>query len=302
MEGPPTHTMYPTGLFASVALLFTPAPLAAQETAAAPAVERVRLELTGEGSLEVAAAWEPFADSVYKLHETYPQLQGFTPAARKATHGMEAFRPFLPADAVAVGDVWRVNAAATLPFLRQFHAGATVAMHHGYGSAPGAWACLRAIGPDLAEVSLRIHAEFVLEKGRDSETTSTLTPAQFAGRLLLDRQSGMVRSFHLFLPPRNGNVDVNIPYGGPHAGIIADIGYIPRMELVGGADVADTAARSPFDSEISEQEARARLARKFYSFAEIRWLDLTAALHEACDRQRPLHVVILFGCLDDESC
>ncbi len=264
--------------------------------------ERVKLELKSEDTLEVQAAWEPFQDSVYKLYKRYEQLQGFAPAVKTAKHDMQAFRAFLPPDDVAVGDTWRVDPAAALPFLRQLHSGATAELHHGFGAAPGGWACLRALSPEQAEIRLRVHAEFVLVPGDGRmETTSWLTPAQFAGTLVIDRKLGSVRSFQLALPDRNTNVDVNVPMklkpGETALGGLADIGYIPRMEVFGGATPS-----GDYATDITVPEAQDRLAKRFYRFASIEWMDLPAAARAARERKRPLHVVLLFGSLDDESC
>ena len=53
---------------------------------------------------------------------------------------------------------------------------------------------------------------------------------------------------------------------------------------------------------ITSEEARKRLELKFYKFAEINWLPIEAAVAESEATQRPIHVVIAWGPLDDESC
>ena len=166
------------------------------------------------------------------------------------------------------------------------------------GAAPGTYACLRALGPRLAEILIRAHAEFVLEEG------ITYTPAQFEGRLVLDRVAGALRSFRLALPDRNPNVDVNVPVevsgaaGEPPKRMIsADIGWVPCMSLEGGER-----SGGDWTSSIPDEEARKRLARRFYAFAAIEWRPFEEAVRRARERRRPLHVVAVFGALDDESC
>jgi hypothetical protein len=50
--------------------------------------------------------------------------------------------------------------------------------------------------------------------------------------------------------------------------------------------------------------ARARLAlsRSLYAFARIDWVPFPESLARAAAEDKPLHVVVLFGALGDESC
>ncbi len=257
-----------------------------------------------DDAVELTAVWEPIAESVYGTHTRYPQLQDLKPARSTAPYEASVFAPFLPPETAVVGETWKIDADAALPLLRQLHEGATTRLHHGFGASPGAWACLRAVDGDRAEVLFRVHAEFVLVPGDDLGSTSWLTPAQFEGRLVVDRVRGAVEHVRLHLPPRNGsNFDVNLPMNpDPEAAaggrIIADIGFIPRMELFSDEEAPAIA----YTEEIPIDDARLKLARRFYRFAEIEWRTLPEALAEAQTRGIPLHIVALFGALDDESC
>jgi len=153
-------------------------------------------------------------------------------------------------------------------------------------NAGGGFACLRAISPDCAEIVFRLHAEFALDPGK-----VYYTPGQFAGRMMIDRKKREVTELELAVPDRNTNVDINcMPY--------ADIVYVPRMRLSGG-----TPARSiAWTEAIEGDEARERLAKKFYRFETINWTPFEQALARAKAEKKPLHVVVLFGTLDDESC
>jgi hypothetical protein len=256
-----------------------------------------RLSL-GEFSLELAATWERLTDTTYKFEQRYPLVRDLAPAADRARYDAAQFRPFLPRDAVAVGDTWSIDPAAALPFLRQFHPGATAELHHDSGlgvSAHGAWACLRLLTEEHAEVCLRVHADFMIEGDGGRATSSWFTPAQFRGRMVIDRKRGAVVAFTLGVPSQGVNVDVNIADG---KGVFADIGRVPRMELSGGTFPAFPGSAV----QIAEREAQDRLARRFYPFAEIPWLDLAAARAESLATGRPLHVIALFGSLMDESC
>ena len=89
-----------------------------------------------------------------------------------------------------------------------------------------------------------------------------LLPALFAGRLVLDRKEGGIVEFSLSLPSRNSNVDVN-------AFRAADMAFIPRMELstLSSGSIHEIA----WETNITEEEARKKLATAFYKFAKIEW-------------------------------
>lgn len=272
-----------------------------------PDPERHALSLGGELPIELVASWEPLTDTVYGFEREQPVCRDWAPAKQRASYPTELFRPLLPPEgtAVAVGETWPVDPKHLLPFLRQFHPGATDTLHHGdFGgmpapagvAAPGAWACLRAVGPERAEVMVRVHAEFRLEGDGSPGRTSWLTPAQFEGRMVVDRARGSVVAFRLALPDQSANVDLNVASGG---GILADIGRIPRMELAGGEPLADSL---PGTREIPLEDARRSLRQRFYRFSEIDWLTLEDGLARSLESGDPLHVILLFGSLEDESC
>ena len=250
-----------------------------------------------EFALELTANWEPLTDTVYKFEQRYPLVRDLAPAKASARYTAEQFRPFLPAAPVAVGETWRIDPAAALPFLRQFHAGATTELHHDHGmgiGAHGGWACLRLASAEYAEVYFRVHADFLLQGDGDAKS-SWFTPGQFRGRMVIDRKRGQLVAFTLDVPAASANVDVNI---AEDDGVSCDIGRIPRMELAGGTMPTFPAGTA----QISEQDAAQLLARAFYPFAAIPWLDLAAARAESLATGKPLHVIALFGSLLDESC
>ena len=57
-----------------------------------------------------------------------------------------------------------------------------------------------------------------------------------------------------------------------------------------------------WESTITPEEARKALELKFYKFAEINWVPIEEAVAESETTQRPIHVIIAWGPLDDESC
>jgi hypothetical protein len=258
------------------------------------AAEHYRPAVADEAELELEAYWEPCKDSLYHLFAETPALRAPSPSEPKRRYGAASFRPPLPEEPVALGEVWRVEAGAVLAFLSQFHPGARVRSDFFGGEVPGTWATLRAVGPEAFEVLLRAHAVLHLEDG------VVYKPAQFEGRLVLGRSDGALRSFSLALPSRDTNVDVNVPQGdgppSPYKPMMADIGWVPRMELTGGA------AAPAWTRSIPDEEARLALRRAFYPFAALDWLPFEEAVRAARERKKPLHLVLVFGCLDDDSC
>ena len=251
-----------------------------------------------EFTLELHAHWEQLTDTKYGF-EKKSLVRDLAPAVTKASYGAEAFRPFLPPAEVAVGASWKLDAASLLPFLRQLHAGASIELHHDRGSgigAHGAWACLRLLDATSAEIVLRAHGEFLIAGDGKEDRSSWFTPAQFRGRLSLDRESGRVVAFELAVPRSSANVDLNV--AEPPLGTICDIGCVPRLELAGGTFPQPAKGAV----QISERDAERFLERRFYPFAELEWLDLPAARAASVASGKPMHVIALFGSLTDESC
>lgn len=253
--------------------------------------EKFEIDLHGKTNLVLKAEFEQIEDSTYRLHERFKQLQDFSPAKSEAEYDTDSFREFLPSKAVSVGDTWKVDGDAVKPFLKQLHDGATLNLHHKFNRQDPVWACLRGVSEKDIEIVFRAHGEFVHEKGEDRRSTTWLTPSQFFGKLLIDRETGVVRFFELAVPPRNSNVDININ------GIV-DIVYIPVIGVAGG----DAGYQPSFTSEISIDDAKEKLAKHFYAFAKIDWVPFQDALEKAQEEEKPIHVVVLFGTLDDESC
>ena len=208
------------------------------------------------------------------------------PARPLKNYSTADFQVFLPPSTVKVGDVWDLDPERILPFLCQFHSSAT--MDVGYGRN-GAKACLRAFSSEYADIVFRIHARFKL----DTSIDAYLRPAQFAGHLVINLNSGTVCQFMLSLPNRNSNVDIG-------AFKTHDIGFVPRMEL---CSLPRTQPESmAWETAITAKEADRKFQNALYKFAEIAWTPIEEAVERAKALKRPIHAVLLFGVLDDESC
>ena len=267
----------------------------------------LRNMLRTSASVQVQAYWDPIENTSNNLHRsteerfnraktqwqepvdmTWKQwLKLFNPgSAQPLKHYSAAdFQVFLPPSTVNVGDVWDLDPEGILPFLRQFHPGAT--MNVGY-DGNGAKACLRALSPEYADIVFRVHARFTL----NASIKAYLRPAQFAGHLLINRNNGTICQWTLFLPNRNSNVDIG-------AFRTHDIGFVPRMEL---RSLSETPEAMAWEAAITAEEADKKFQNALYKFAEIEWTPIEDAVDLAKASNRPIHAVLLFGVLDDESC
>lgn len=274
--------------------------------------------LSSAASVQVQAHRDPIADARYNLHQPTPEkfdrlkarwpepvnieledalaLFNFKPLHPLRDYCTADFQVFLPPSPTNVGDVWDLDPEGLLPFLHQFHPGATMDFRiystkrgtYGSKGKKGAKACLRALSPKYAEITFRIHALFVLN-GPDA----CFMPAQFAGRLVIDRSESNVITFSFALPSRNSNVDINA-FG------VADIGFVPRMELFAISE--SLADEISWESAITEAESEKKLKSAFYKFAKIEWTPIEDTVELAKETNRPIHALVLFGTLDDESC
>ncbi len=258
-------------------------------------------------TIQVNAYWAPIADAALNSPQHAALFNNLSPVHPSQEYETDAFRVFFPKESFTVGNLWKLDVKKVIPFLRQFHPGATAEMHNNPGTgfvievfgmtlfrsntfeSEGAYACIRAVSPTYAEIVFRIHAEFLL----DRDASAYFTPAQFTGRLILNRKYGTIREFWLYLPSRNTNVDINA-YGS------ADMVFVPRMELVGRntQDQRDIV----WKIAITEKEAKDLLETAFYKFSEIERYPIEDVVAQAQAKKRPIHVVLTWGAFDDESC
>ena len=57
-----------------------------------------------------------------------------------------------------------------------------------------------------------------------------------------------------------------------------------------------------WETAITEGEVRKRFESVLYKFTEIEWTPIEDTVERAKALNRPIHAVLLFGVLDDESC
>ena len=254
-------------------------------------------------NVKVQAHWDPIENTANNLHRSTEEkfnrakAQWQEPVDMTWEEWLEVFNPgpahplkdystadfqvFLPPSIANVGDVWDLDPKGVLPFLRQFHPGAI--------GKNGAKACLRALSPEYADIAFRIHARFTL----DASIDAYFRPAQFAGHLVINLNTGTICQFTLSLPNRNSNVDIG-------AFRTNDLAFVPRMEL---CSLSETQPKSiAWEAAITAEEVEKKFQNAFYTFAEIEWTPIEDAVELAKASNRPIHAVLLFGVLDDESC
>ena len=132
---------------------------------------------------------------------------------------------------------------------------------------------------------------------------------------MIDKLSRKVVAFRIQVPARRNNVDLNWkrePAEGEvwadkngnripaKTSIIADIGYCAQLGLVGGD--WKLLSKIKWDEQLGFEIVDQKFRKQFYKFAEINWLPFEEAVAESQKSGKPLHVVALFGVLDDESC
>lgn len=262
----------------------------------------LRNVLRTSATVSVQAHWDPIENTANNLHwaseekfnrtktqwsepidmtwEQWLKLFNPGPAQPLKHYSTTDFQAFLPPSTANIGDVWDLEPEGILPFLRQFHPGAT---------QKEAKACLRAISPEYADIVFRIHARFTLNASIDAY----LRPAQFTGHLIINRDTGTICQWTLSLPNRNSNVDMG-------AFRSFDIGFVPRMELCSLSEKRPKPIA--WEAAVTEEEVEKKFQGAFYEFFEIEWTPIEDAVELAKASNRPIHAVLLFGVLDDESC
>ncbi|GFQ94019.1 selenoprotein N [Trichonephila clavata] len=142
----------------------------------------------------------------------------------------------------------------------------------------GTVAILRAIGDNFYDIIFRIHAEYQLNK--PPLHPFWFTPSQFQGRLIINKDSSVVKFFHMEVPDTKLNVDMEWLNGPSEDSMEVDIGYIPQMSLISSAisvpmDNERGANQKLHDikwhAEISVEEALTSLELQFFPFKKVKY-------------------------------
>jgi hypothetical protein len=267
------------------------------------------LPALGESPIELKAHWQPMVGLAEFLEEPEygPTLQGLKPDVSR-TYASSSFLIFLPAkavqlgapfpipsDAVPVGTTWSVPPTAVAHFLKQFHPSATADLPI---DAPGAFAVLRARSQERWEIDFRAHIQFEVAKD------VFMTPSQFEGRLLVNLAQAKVEYVDFVVPQSEGERTSlsrpNVAMDAARGDGLAGVGFLPRMELVGGD--ARLLESTDWVEQMPRADARRLLGSQFYPFQAVEWSPLKVALARASIERKPLLAIVIAGPLDDQSC
>ena len=93
----------------------------------------LRNTLDTKETIQVQAYWDPIADASLDMPNYAPKYEvlfnNLSPAHPSQEYEADTFKAFFPKGSVPVGHVWKLDMNEVLPFLRQFHPGATGEMH-----------------------------------------------------------------------------------------------------------------------------------------------------------------------------
>ena len=249
---------------------------------------KITLNLNDGVEVSVTGCIAPIEYTQYNFHVEWDELANFRVAEPEKRYPTSVFQAFLPSAPVAVGECWEIQEAGALTLLKQLQPNPRLKLTIDSGDSYGLWACLRAYNDGLAEIVFRIHAEFIMERGK-------FTPSQFAGHLFIDRCRERVVSFKMSVPQTTINFDAGWTRD---EGTAAEIGFCPKMELSTGTPPQD----AEFAASITQAAAERALSLRFYKFQKINWVSLEAALEMAPAEQKPIHVISVDGPLFDEAC
>ena len=249
---------------------------------------KITLNLDDTSEVALKGFIAPVEYTQYNFHVKWDALANFTVAKPEKRHPTSVFRAFLPDEAVAVGDLWRVKEEGTSALLKQLNPNPRFDLDINNGDSYGLWACLRAYNDAFAEIVFRIHAEFALHEGR-------FTPSQFKGHLLIDRMNGKVAAFKMYVPEGVLNFDV----GWDKLGAI-DVGFCPQIEL--RTEKQTTLLDTEVVASITQEDAEREMILRFYKSEQINWVSLEEALEMAPAQQKPVHAISIDGPLADEAC
>lgn len=197
------------------------------------------------------------------------------------------FQSLMWNDSIRVGQTFDIDPIKLKPFLTQFHHDVITDLNM---DATGAYGILQAAGPDYYSLFFRLHAQF-----RVAEIIY-LTPAQFDGRLLVNRKSGDIVEFEIEVPTEHlKNVAFEVH---DHDGLTG-LGQIDEMSLrAEGHQLAEP----DWTEQIEPKLARDILADTFFACRKIDWVPLKEAVKTSEESGKPLFVLAIAGVLDDQSC
>jgi hypothetical protein len=255
--------------------------------------------LAGGRPLEVTARWSKIRpgralEYGYFPAPYYKPFVNLKAAQPTKSYAAGDFSTFLPAEIESAGQMWSLDPAKITPFLRQLHGGGSTNLQApGRRAGPnGAFALLRAVSANHLDIVFRVHAEFQVD------TATFVTPSCFLGRLVLNRQTGDIDRFEMKIP-QDKPLNVTLTLVRPDVEALIDIIHVESMELSGGDTDVE---KLVWDESVDLQKAHTELKEVFFRFMDIDWVPPTEALAKAKELGKPVMALVLWGCLDEQSC
>ncbi|XP_045618446.1 selenoprotein N isoform X2 [Procambarus clarkii] len=164
----------------------------------------------------------------------------------------------------------------------------------------GAAAVVRARNIDCLDIWFRLHAEYQLNT--PPRLPLWFTPAAFIGRLIINTTDLNVKLFSMHVPKhRPLNVDLEWLIGPrEEEDMEVTITHMEEMSITSGDAVVPDSIT--WMQEINAQEALTMLEKELYKFMKVDYHNFTEAYVRASSESRPVHSVVLWGVLDDQSC
>ena len=127
---------------------------------------KISLNLNGDAEVSVKGYIAPIEYTQYNFHVEWDELANFQVAEPEKQYPTSVFQAFLPSEPVAVGECWQIQEEGALTLLRQFHPNPQLKLQNDARDYRGIWSCLRAYNDGLAEIVFRVHAEFIMKRGK----------------------------------------------------------------------------------------------------------------------------------------
>ncbi|XP_063609932.1 selenoprotein N-like [Penaeus indicus] len=164
----------------------------------------------------------------------------------------------------------------------------------------GAAAVLRAKTFDSLDIIFRLHAEYQLNT--PPRRPLWFTPAAFMGRLVINVTDYSVQHFVMDVPTQQQlNVDLEWLIGpNEDEDMEVTITHLKQMQL--SAEGLSDPESLVWSQEITYEKAHDLLQKEFYRYKQVEYHNFTKAFFTGIKEHRPVHTLVLWGVLEDQSC
>ncbi|XP_037795308.1 selenoprotein N-like [Penaeus monodon] len=164
----------------------------------------------------------------------------------------------------------------------------------------GAAAVLRAKSFDSLDIIFRLHAEYQLNT--PPRRPLWFTPAAFMGRLVINMTDYSVQHFVMDVPTQQQlNVDLEWLIGpNEDEDMEVTITHLEQMRL--SAEGLSDPGSLMWSQEITYEKAHNLLQKELYRYKQVEYHNFTKAFVKGSKEHRPVHTLVLWGVLEDQSC